>query len=225
MADRARGSLPDVDGLPQMTPAMGDQPSEVTRGVIMIPDISGYTSFVSTTELTHAQGIVSRLLAAIGCQEGWESWRVSKFVGDAVLLYAPQGDLKPDDLQARVLESIERTYRTFLEAREATDKAAHPCGCAACSGVSGLDLKFVLHYGEFLIHEILAFRELLGRDVILAFRLLKNSIDSDCYALLSDSFMALDREIESRLDQVTTESYAFLGEIRVGVLDPRKASR
>jgi hypothetical protein len=76
-----------------------DESNEVVEGVIVIPDISGYTAFVSGVALVHAQGIVTRLMRAI-VGNGWERMTVSKLLGDAVLMYVsrrgrrdePRGD-------------------------------------------------------------------------------------------------------------------------------------
>jgi hypothetical protein len=50
------------------------------------------------------------------------------------------------------------------------------CGCNACANIGGLDLKFIIHHGEFLIQEIGPRRDLMGSDVVLAHRLAKNTV-------------------------------------------------
>ncbi len=55
--------------------------------------------------------------------------------------------------------------------------AAHDvwsCQCDACMRIDALDLKFVLHAGRFVIHEIAGRPELVGPEVVMAHRLLKN---------------------------------------------------
>ena len=41
---------------------------------------------------------------------------------------------------------------------------------------AGLDLKFCAHLGSFVEHDVAGSRELVGSDVILAHRLLKNTV-------------------------------------------------
>ncbi len=46
--------------------------------------------------------------------------------------------------------------------------------CDACSRVEGLDLKFVLHAGSYVVQSVGGGRELVGPEVVMAHRLLKN---------------------------------------------------
>jgi hypothetical protein len=50
------------------------------------------------------------------------------------------------------------------------------CVCDACQKVDQLKLKAIVHHGEVAVKKIRGFEELGGEDVILAHRLLKNSI-------------------------------------------------
>jgi uncharacterized protein YndB with AHSA1/START domain len=64
------------------------------------------------------------------------------------------------------------------------------CKCEACRRIPELDLKMVVHRGDFAIHEVAGSAELLGPNVILAHRLLKNSVTertgTRAYALFTD---------------------------------------
>jgi Protein of unknown function (DUF2652) len=48
------------------------------------------------------------------------------------------------------------------------------CTCNSCARIHDLDLKFVIHHGDYVIHRIANQEELAGPDVIVAHRLLKN---------------------------------------------------
>ena len=48
------------------------------------------------------------------------------------------------------------------------------CQCTACSRVGDLELKFVLHAGSYVVQSIGGGRELVGPEVVMAHRLLKN---------------------------------------------------
>jgi hypothetical protein len=50
------------------------------------------------------------------------------------------------------------------------------CTCNACANLSALDLKFVVHHGDFAISEMAGNQELIGPNVNLVFRLAKNRI-------------------------------------------------
>jgi hypothetical protein len=205
--------------VPRLPRAFGDAQPEIVHGSIVIPDISGYTALVSAVELVHAQEVVTRLMGAI-VGDGWELMQVSKLLGDAVLMYAPVQERSGAAFQADTLSRIERIYRAFAQERKTTFDDRRICPCAGCQQVPQLELKFIVHYGEFMIHQIDSFRELLGREVIQAFRLLKNHVARHRYILMTEAFLALDRSIEGKLLETGEETYDHLGAVRVGILDP-----
>jgi hypothetical protein len=54
------------------------------------------------------------------------------------------------------------------------------CSCKACTHIERLRLKVIIH-GEALFYHVFRFLELAGVDVIIAHRLLKNSVIADQY--------------------------------------------
>jgi hypothetical protein len=63
---------------------------------------------------------------------------------------------------------------------------ATPCGCAICRNLGELKLKVIVHVGRAVFHEIAGRPQISGADVILAHRLLKNSLPNREYLLLSE---------------------------------------
>jgi uncharacterized protein YndB with AHSA1/START domain len=97
---------------------------------------------------------------------------VSGLEGDAVFSYAiGTGDISSQTF----VEMIETIYVAFRRAMIQMVMNS-TCGCNACANIGGLDLKFIVHHGEFLIQEIGPRRELMGSDVVLAHRLAKNTV-------------------------------------------------
>ena len=70
--------------------------------------------------------------------------------------------------------------------RERQYVASNLCPCDACEQANNLKLKFVAHVGEVAIQTIRDRRKLVGIDVILVHRLLKNSVPAPEYVLLSE---------------------------------------
>jgi hypothetical protein len=71
------------------------------------------------------------------------------------------------------------------------------CTCHACSQKDSLDLKFVVHHGDYFVQAVGTHVEVLGPDVNIAHRLLKNSashhVGSAAYALFTETAVdALD---------------------------------
>jgi len=57
------------------------------------------------------------------------------------------------------------------------------CLCEACVSVKASRLKIVLHAGEVAVERIHSFEKLFGIEVIVAHRLLKNSVPAKEYVL------------------------------------------
>jgi len=94
------------------------------------------------------------------------------------------------------------------------------CTCAACSQMSSLDLKVVVHAGEYVNQRVAGRVEVAGSDVIVVHRLLKNSVAKRGYALVTD---AAARATELPLDRwgyaAQREDVEDVGAIDVHVLD------
>ena len=64
--------------------------------------------------------------------------------------------------------------------------ATNLCPCNGCTQANNLKLKFVAHVGEVATQTIRQRRKLVGIDVILVHRLLKNPVEVPEYVLLSE---------------------------------------
>src|SRR5271169_1187070 len=151
----------------------------------VIADISGYTTFVSGVELDHAQDIIADIMDTL-VRALRPPFRLAKFEGDAAFVYAVTDKVDGSLLQ----DSIEQAYFAFRR-RLRSIKQANSCECRACSRMQDLDVKFVVHHGEFIKQKMAGREELAGRDVILVHRLLKNDVvktfGAHAYALYSDA--------------------------------------
>ena len=153
--------------------------------LILIADISGYTKLLLRhgKALAHGQMVISELLRSL-LDQVQPPFAVSRLDGDAVIVYAPLDEPEPVS-PAAAADQITRWLAAFHETlADLTHNTI--CRCGACANVADLDLKVVGHSGVTLIHDVGRFTELHGVDVIVAHRLLKNSVDADGYVLLSD---------------------------------------
>jgi hypothetical protein len=100
---------------------------------------------------------------------------------------------------------------------------ATTCACAACSAISSLDLKFVAHAGAFASQQISGHEDIAGSDVIVAHRLLKNSVAErtgcHAYALFTEACLA--RLPPSLTLPRCTESLDEIGDVACAVYDLR----
>jgi len=141
------------------------------QGYLILADISGYSSFVARSELEHAHDILSELLELI-LTHITTIFTLSKLEGDAIFAYALDEKLKRGET---LLELIESTYAAFKDQQEAILRRT-TCQCNACRNIPALDLKFLVHHGDYIIQTISGYREMVGTDVNLIHRLLKNHV-------------------------------------------------
>jgi hypothetical protein len=69
------------------------------------------------------------------------------------------------------------------------------CQCKACLSAIDLTLKVITHYGEFTGYQVKNFNKLIGKDIIVAHRLLKNDIANHEYWLVTDE-LAMDNSLK-----------------------------
>lgn len=185
---------------------------------LLIADISGYTSYLAGTELDHAQDILADLMTTVvGTLR--PGFRLAKLEGDAAFAYSLAERIDGSQL----LDTIERTYFAFR--RRLRDIAqATACECNACTLMPRLDLKIIAHHGLIIRHRIAGREELVGSDVIVAHRLLKNHVVErlriPAYALLSGpcvAAMAIDPVALGMTEH--RDTYDDLGEVAGWVHD------
>jgi hypothetical protein len=167
------------------------------RGALLLADISGYTGFLQGVADAHvaliveapepppAYSLLSHLLDTI-LESLQPMFRLAKLEGDAV--FAVQAaEIEAGD---GVLERVRACYAAFSE-QLASAGEMWTCQCDACARIGALDLKFVLHHGGYVIQPVAGQSELLGPEVNVAHRLLKNHarelVGDVPYLLVSDA--------------------------------------
>ncbi len=178
----------------------------------LIADISGYTGYLADVELDHAQDILADLIGAVVAALR-PNFRLAKLEGDAAFTFATVDRIDGSML----LDTIERCYFGFRRRRRDVRQATS-CECNACAQIPDLDLKFVVHHGDAIIQKVAGRQELVGSDVIVAHRLLKNEVVEqlamNAYALLSQqSIDASDLDPASMGMLRHVETYDRIGEV------------
>lgn len=179
-------------------------------GCLVIADISGYTGYVVDGPLELTEEVVADITHTIAGRLG-QVLQINKHEGDAVFAYAAAGEADA----SLILDAVEECYFAFRSRLEGIGHST-TCGCSACSKAAQLDLKFVLHAGEWIRRG----QELTGADVIVAHRLLKNGVELSGYALLTEAFTAaygLDPDLLGLAPHV--ERFDAVGEVRGFVSD------
>jgi hypothetical protein len=186
-------------------------------GYLVLADISGYTSFVAKTEIEHAEKAISILLETL-IERLDDRLTIIKLEGDAVFSYVPD-DQMPDC--STMLELLDDTYRIFRNsARDLHAQAT--CPCKACKAIPTLDLKFLVHHGEYIVQQVAGIRDVMGNDVTLLHRLAKNRVTESTgwngYVLFTGN--CLERMQADRKPFVRqAETYEHLGNVETYVMD------
>ncbi len=162
--------------------------SQPEPACLVIADITGYTGFLAGAELDHAQDILAALMSTVvgAFRPGF---KLAKLEGDAAFVYA----ITPTIDSAELQDTIESCYFSFRRLLRDISRAS-TCECNACVLVPKLDLKVVAHHGEVVRQRIGGWEELVGSDVIVVHRLLKNQVVDEtgfaAYAMYSKGCLA-----------------------------------
>lgn len=193
--------------------------AKTENGYFLIADITGYTYFLSASELEHAHEILQTLMELL-IQHTRPPLIISRLAGDAVISYG----LRDNFLSGQTfIEMIEDTYVAFRRAINLMVLNTS-CKCNACANIHTLDLKFFVHYGTFTRQRLDAHDELLGADVIVIHRLLKNHVTENtgcrAYALYTDAAirqLAIEDVCASMTEHF--EKYEHLGPVKTWIQD------
>ncbi len=135
---------------------------ESQYGYFLLADISGFSSYLAGVELEHASGILQKLLEGI-VRKIEPVFRVQDFDIDSVFAFVPEAEISPFE---NLYGLVEDTYVEFKG--NLTEIGNHiTCNCAACRDVTSLDLKFMVHHGEYILSNIQEKPMLFGLDPTL----------------------------------------------------------
>jgi len=162
------------------------------KGLLFIPDISGFTKFVNDIEIAHSLHIIQELLEIL-LDANFLGIEVSDVEGDAILFYK---FVDSTDI-SEIYQQVEKMFCAFHEHLKKY-KLHRNCECAACTTAANLTLKIITHYGEFRVYDVRNFQRLFGKDVIVAHQLLKNDIAGHEYWLVTKDLMRENTLVDYR---------------------------
>ncbi|MCH8843141.1 MAG: DUF2652 domain-containing protein [SAR324 cluster bacterium] len=179
------------------------------QGLMLIPDISGYTEFLHAVELSHSGHIISDLLETL-IAENRLGLTLSEVEGDALFFYR----MGPAPTLEQIQDQVNRWFIAF-HARLNLLQRDNYCRCGACNFIPRMTLKFVGHYGEMGLHKVGGRSKVIGTDVILVHRLLKNTVRIDEYFFLTKMLYAATgaRALEETSIITCEEEYPVFGKV------------
>lgn len=153
------------------------------KGFLLIPDISGFTSFVNQVDAATGMAVISDLLSVI-IDHNPLPVELSEIEGDALLFYRVEAPLPLHTIFAgthRMQQAFDDRFQQL--------KSMHHLDAS-------LSLKFIVHYGELNVYGIKGFRKLYGPSVIESHCLLKNGEGKSHYVLITDDYRLAITESE-----------------------------
>lgn len=151
-----------------------DSPDFGERGMLFMADISGFTKFVRDTDFEFGKNVIQELLSSI-LEGNTLNMEVLEIEGDAVLFY--RFGTPPSVYE--IVDQFKKMSSLFYHKLNQFDTAE----------TIELSLKFMVHYGKLGRYQVGTFTKLYGQSVIEIHRLLKNSIDSNHYLLMTDEYL------------------------------------
>jgi hypothetical protein len=135
--------------------------------------------------LLHAEKIVGELMESVLAQVEVPVI-AHEILGDAISFYAV--DESVSGQADRIYEQLQNYFTAFREREASLISECSICECEACQQVGRLKLKAILHVGEAAFTTVLNTQKISGEDVIISHRLLKNTVPSKEYILMTSAF-------------------------------------
>lgn len=176
------------------------------KAFFYIPDISGFTRFINSSPINESREVISGLLNTI-IDSNFLGLKIAEIEGDAVLFYSL--DDIPDlfELECQVKKTFIDFQKKLSEYKNLNYK------------LNGLTLKVIVHYGSVAVSHIKGLNKLIGSDLILAHRILKNNIREDEYLLMTQDYLSTQKNqlIENCFlwseYKEGVEKYEYFGEV------------
>jgi Protein of unknown function (DUF2652)/Polyketide cyclase / dehydrase and lipid transport len=187
-------------------------------GFLVLADLTGYTAYLSRSELEHAPAIAGDLLETIVGRLD-PPFRLAKFEGDAAFLWVE--DARADG--SLLTDALEASYVAFRRRLRSIDQATN-CECNSCRLAPRLDLKLFVHHGSYVRSQIAGRDELAGSDVIPVHRLLKGAGAAAAHGngialFTAQALVPLGLDPEAQGLTESAESIEHLGQVSTFTLD------
>ena len=187
--------------------------NENGSALICIPDINGFTRFMAESDLEFSKKIIPPLLRTI-VGSNTLNMKVGEIEGDAVVFYRFGKLPTLNDLLNQCvdfhLKFNEQLRALMVEFRDDFD---------TWTSSNRLSLKIVVHAADITFTHIEGITKLIGEDVVVVHKLLKNSVPDVEYILLTEKLLAVytQPEIEKAFSEFTvqegTDEYEYIGKV------------
>jgi len=164
--------------------------------------------------------VIVRLLKTI-IKASRSPLKIAELEGDAVFFYAVCKENNTEDVVKQVKLLILNFFNSFEEEIKALT-GLDVCSCEACKKTRDLKLKVVVHVGDVQFEKINRSEKLFGLDVIIVHRMLKNSVPSKEYIMMSDAAHSDFVDFHGYKSERFTEDLEGIGKLDTIVFYPEK---
>ncbi|HCN83349.1 MAG TPA: DUF2652 domain-containing protein [Sphingobacteriaceae bacterium] len=159
-----------------------DQANEIPS-FFCVPDITGFTKLIANADINFTKEIIPEVLRKL-IDNNILKMNVAEIEGDAIFFYRT-GRLPTI---TRVIQQCILFYDTFSKYIQSLQKVDEKNYNKHLSG-GQLGLKIIIHYGQINTSFIKGRTKLIGQDVIIVHKLLKNSIPDMEYILFTKNYL------------------------------------
>lgn len=161
--------------------------TQLRKIFIILFDISGYTRFMRAhkNEIVEAEKVIVELLSTI-ISTAHSPLKLYEICGDSVSFFV---EANGNPSQARdIWHQAEAIFAAFREKENELHSVHAFAECGKCSDLPRLTLKAVLHHCDAAFTTLFGVVKIAGPDIILAHRLLKNSVRAKEYIIATENF-------------------------------------
>lgn len=173
------------------------------KGLIFMPDITGFTNFVKFVPIDIGSIIINDLLTNM-IENNPLELELSEIEGDAILFYKIGKPLCLSTIFLgfkNICEKFDLRYKYWKEKYKIAEK---------------LSLKLIVHYGDIIVYNIKGFKKLYGETVIESHQLLKNEQGSSNYVLITEEYIKALKENQFT-NSVSNSNYTFKLQMPKGI--------
>lgn len=190
-----------------------EKDEDIVPTFFCVPDITGFTKFMATADISFSKDFIAGLLRRL-VNANILKMNVGEIEGDAIFFYKT-GRLPSIN---QVAKQCKLFFRVFYEYIRSIEKD-HPENHEKHLADGQMGLKIIIHYGKISVASIKGRTKLIGEDVIIAHKLLKNSVEENEYILLTQNYLNKVKKsnIESWFHwndlKVLSDEYDHIGKI------------
>lgn len=156
---------------------------DILPAFFCVPDITGFTKFIASADISFSKDFIPSLLRKL-INANILKMNVGEIEGDAIFFYKT-GRLPSVHQVARQCQLLFKTFYDFIRTTEKEDPENYDRHLSK----GQLGLKIVIHSGKISTANIKGRTKLIGEDVIITHKLLKNNIEENEYILLTQNYV------------------------------------